>query len=104
MKEPTELQREIAEMLRTEGPVVEKYLDYAKRYAGLSADHAEAVVRELWPKQAHKGHRLLAHLQLQKENPEELRRKLEAVAKKATVSHVFACRHTLSVYVFGPEQ
>lgn len=104
MKAPTEIQREIADMLRVDGPTVEKYLDYAKRYAGLAADHAEAVVRDLWPGQAEKGARLIAHLQLQKENPEELRRKLEAVRKKAKVTHVFACRHTLSVYVFGPDE
>ena len=104
MKEPTELRRDIAEMLRSEGPVVDRYLEYAKRYAALAADHADAVVRDLWPKQAAKGYRLIAQLQLQKENPGELARKLEAVARKTTVTHVFACRHSLSVYVFGPDQ
>lgn len=96
------VRRQIADELRTNAKLVDEYLEYARRYANLCANHAEEVAKELFAY----GHSdpdmvLLASLPLSKENPEQLRAKLEAVAKAANVAHVFVCRRTMTVYLFG---
>ena len=98
-----EIEREIAEMIRLEGKLIENYLEYAKRYAEKVADHANQLTAELFPGPHTQGVRCLAMLKLQQETPESLKKKLEALKAQVKVSHVMTCRHTLTVYVFGPD-
>ena len=99
-----DLRRSVAEMLRLEAKTVESYLDYAKRYADLIARHAETLCAELFPQNVHRGLRLLAALPLSRENPEQLKAKLEAVKAKTKVCLVVPCPETMTVYVFGPHE
>ena len=93
---------QIADELRKNAKLVDDYLTYAQRYANLCANHAEDLVKELF----RGGHFdpdmvLLAALPLSRENPEQLQAKLRAIAESAAVAHVFVCRRTMTVYVFG---
>lgn len=88
-------------MLREQSKVVEHYLDYAKQYAELSRQHADELCAEMFPDQIERGLRLIAHLTLDKNAPDQLRKKLEALSA-VKVSRVVVCPHTLTVYVFGP--
>ena len=99
-----DFRRAVAEMLRLESKTVETYLDYAKRYADLVAQHADHVCAELWPQQVHRGLRLIVTLPLSRENPDQLKAKLEAVHAKAKVCLVVPCPDTMTVYVFGPQE
>lgn len=99
-----EIQRTIAEVLRTESKTVDTYLDYAKRYADLTRRHAESLCAELWPEKSKTSLQLYASLPLQTNNPEQLKRKLDAIMAApdaANVREVIVCRGTLTVYVFG---
>ena len=99
------LQREIADDIRMSGTDVEKYLNFAKSYAAKSAAHAEAAALELFPEVTATGHRLLASLHLQKDNPDDVVKKLRTLRNSgANVSHVFVCPHTLTLYAFGPDE
>jgi hypothetical protein len=96
-------QRAIADMIRTESKIVESYLDYAKRYADLSLQHAQDLCAEIFPSATTYGQRVIGVLPLDKNAPEVLRKKLEALeASKAKVNQVIVCPHTLTVYLFGP--
>ena len=98
-----DIQRTIAEVLRTESKVVDAYLDYAKRYADLTRRHAETLCQEIWPCKTSKL-QLYANLPLQTNNPEQLKRKLDAIMASpdaANVREVIVCPATLTVYVFG---
>lgn len=99
----SDLRREIADLVRLGGSTVEAYLDYAKRYAGLAFDHAQSCASTTWPREHVWGVRLLAVLKLQEETPERLEQKIQAIHLKAKVSHVIPCRHSMSLYVFGPD-
>ena len=102
MNKSVAVKRQIADELRANAKLVDDYLEYAGRYANLCADHAEEVAKELFNCNSVELDRgLLASLPLSRENPEQLRTKLEAVAKGASVSYVFVCRRTMTVYVFG---
>jgi hypothetical protein len=98
------LLRTIADELRGNAKLVDQYLDYARRYAHLCADHAEEVAKELF----HYDHFdpdlvMLASLPLSQESPQNLRGKLEAISRAASVGYVFICRRTMCVYVFGTQ-
>jgi hypothetical protein len=99
------VKRQIADELRANAKLVDDYLEYAGRYANLCADHAEEVSKEIFDFNFIGGNgnnvSMVASLPLSRENPEQLRTKLEAVAKGASVSYVFVCRRTMTVYVFG---
>ena len=99
----SDLRREIADMVRLGGPTVDAYLEYAKRYAGLAFDHAQASASATWPNEHVWGCRVLAILKLQEETPERLEQKIQAIQTKAVVSHVIPCRQTMSLYIFGPD-
>jgi hypothetical protein len=99
------LQREIAEDIRISGPDVNKYLEFAKRYSERVAAHAEVAASEVFPSVTYAGARLVASLPLAKVNPNDVVKKLEALRTSNTrVSHVFVCPHTLTLYVFGPNE
>jgi hypothetical protein len=99
----SDFRREIADMVRLGGPTVDAYLNYAKRYAELAFDHARASASATWPNEHVWGCRLLAILKLQEETPERVEQKVKAIQAKATVSQVIPCRHTMSLYIFGPD-
>jgi len=98
-----DIERQIADMIRTEGKLIENYLEYAKKYAELVAKHADRLTDEMFPGQRVGQARCLAMLKLQSETPESLKKKLEALKSQVKVSYVLTCRHTLTVYVFGPD-
>lgn len=99
----TEIRREIADLMRSNTALVDQYLEHARGYANLLANHAEAVVKEVFNFQhLDPDTVLLAALKLAEErDPGHLEGKIRAVAKKARVSQVFVCRRTMTVYLFG---
>jgi len=103
MNTRSELVHEICDMVRLGGPTVDAYLNYAKRYADLAFQHAQTTAQGAWPTATHSGTRLLAILKLQEETPERVEAKIQAIQAKAHVTQVIACQHTMSLYIFGPD-
>lgn len=99
----SDIQREIAETLRQNAGLVDKYLDYARHYASLCVRAARLAGYEVFGVRANPGEGvvLLASIPLHKENPTVLRHKLETLERDADVQFVFVCDRTMTVYVFG---
>jgi hypothetical protein len=95
-------QRAIADLLQEKSDLVSAYLDHAKHYADLIANHAEALVEETWPQQTLPSTRVLATIKLT-EAPNVVRQKVAAVASKAKPTYVFVCRPSMTLYILGSE-